>query len=225
VPEPVRRIVRAGAVVRRPAGYWTPSVHALLNHLERAGFEDAPRAIGIEGDVEIVSFIEGATPRGAADRDSLVSVAELLRRYHDTVASFRPPGWAKWQPTSIPTTGFLVCHNDLCMSNVVFRNRRAVGIIDFDFAHPADPLWDLAMAAWHWLPLSGESNVEDWPRQLRLFVDGYGVARERRREVLFILVDLVRRMRDNRAHDQRAVFDQSLRALECHWDAMLAALD
>jgi hypothetical protein len=56
-------------------------------------------------------------------------------------------------------------------------------------------------------------------------VDGYGVARERRREVLFILVDLVRRMRDNRAHDERAVFDQSLRALECHWDSMLAALD
>jgi len=35
-------VVRVGDTVRRPVGSWTPAVHALLNHLHRAGFRGAP---------------------------------------------------------------------------------------------------------------------------------------------------------------------------------------
>src|SRR5262249_49783642 len=34
--------------VRRPAGPWTPAVHALLTHLHAAGFHGAPRPLGID---------------------------------------------------------------------------------------------------------------------------------------------------------------------------------
>ncbi|MFD0525301.1 hypothetical protein [Paractinoplanes durhamensis] len=34
--------VRAGNVVHKPAAPWTPSVHALLRHLEQAGVEGCP---------------------------------------------------------------------------------------------------------------------------------------------------------------------------------------
>jgi thiamine kinase-like enzyme len=161
----------------------------------------------------------------------LASVGGLLRRYHDAVVSFRPPTWAKWKSTSIPTTGALVCHNDLYPGNVVFRNGRAVGIIDFDLAHPADPLWDLAMAAWHWVPLSegslgGHIPTSEWPSRLRLFVDAYGVPPTQRKDVLRIAVDLNRRMRDKRAKNDEAtdVFDRSLDALDREWDALVDRL-
>jgi hypothetical protein len=36
-------VVRVGDTVRRPAGPWTPTVHALLGHLHAAGFRGAPR--------------------------------------------------------------------------------------------------------------------------------------------------------------------------------------
>jgi len=36
---------RRGDVVVRDAGHWTPSVHALLRHLEEAGFAAAPRLV------------------------------------------------------------------------------------------------------------------------------------------------------------------------------------
>ncbi|MHB8331231.1 MAG: hypothetical protein ACYDEA_03440, partial [Candidatus Dormibacteria bacterium] len=39
-------LVRVGDTVRRPAGPWSSSVDALLLHLERAGYEGAPRALG-----------------------------------------------------------------------------------------------------------------------------------------------------------------------------------
>jgi hypothetical protein len=35
-------VVRVGDTVRRPAGFWTPAVHALLKHLHEAGFRGAP---------------------------------------------------------------------------------------------------------------------------------------------------------------------------------------
>jgi Ser/Thr protein kinase RdoA (MazF antagonist) len=38
-----------------------------------------------------------------------------------------------------PSGGPIVCHNDVCMENVVFRNGAAIGPLDFDFAAPGRP--------------------------------------------------------------------------------------
>ncbi|MFD0478570.1 phosphotransferase [Nonomuraea thailandensis] len=38
---------RVGGTVRRPVRDWTASVHELLRHLEREGFEGAPRVLGV----------------------------------------------------------------------------------------------------------------------------------------------------------------------------------
>ena len=40
--------VRVGNTVRRAAGWWTLAVHALLRHLEQAGFDGAPRVLGFD---------------------------------------------------------------------------------------------------------------------------------------------------------------------------------
>src|ERR1700750_1023228 len=39
-------VVRVGDTVRKPAGFWTPAVDALLTHVRRAGFAGAPRPLG-----------------------------------------------------------------------------------------------------------------------------------------------------------------------------------
>jgi Ser/Thr protein kinase RdoA (MazF antagonist) len=52
-----------------------------------------------------------------------------------------------------PRGGALVCHNDVCPENVVFRDDQAIAILDFDFAAPGRRVWDLTMAARTWIPL------------------------------------------------------------------------
>jgi hypothetical protein len=47
-----------GDVVRRPVGPWTPAVHALLVHLERAGFTGSPHAVSADGE-DVVTYIPG----------------------------------------------------------------------------------------------------------------------------------------------------------------------
>src|SRR4051812_30865090 len=85
---------RVGHTVRRP---WRPTsraANALLEHLARAGFDGAPRFLGVDDrGREMLSFIPGEAaieplPAWALTDEALVSVAALLRRFHDAVASF-----------------------------------------------------------------------------------------------------------------------------------------
>jgi hypothetical protein len=77
--------VRVGDTVRRHAGPWTPSVHALLRHLEGTGFDRAPRAPGFdERGREVLSFLPATRwelpDRGRAGRTATTRYAS--RRIH-----------------------------------------------------------------------------------------------------------------------------------------------
>jgi hypothetical protein len=77
---------RRGTTIRRSTGPWTPSVHRLLRHLEAAGFQGAPRVLGLdEQGREILSYLEGEvpvypTPPELWSEEVLEEVARLLRR-------------------------------------------------------------------------------------------------------------------------------------------------
>ncbi len=56
-------VVRVGDTVRRPLKATSSAVHALLRHLEAAGFDAAPRVLGIdELGREVLSFVPGEAP-------------------------------------------------------------------------------------------------------------------------------------------------------------------
>ena len=189
------RVVRVGGTVRRPQRPTSPSVHALLRHLEHSGFDGAPRYLGDDArGREVLSYVAGdvpvqPTPAWARTDSALVSVATLLRRYHEAVADFDPSPhrWA----TSVPDgyRGTLVSHNDPNLDNVVFRDGVAVALIDFDLASPGRVEWDLAAAARLWVPLedprdSSTVSAERIPERLRLFADAYGLVGEQRRDMV-----------------------------------------
>jgi Ser/Thr protein kinase RdoA (MazF antagonist) len=75
-------------------------------------------------------------------------VGRLLRRPHDAGAAVAVDESADW-PRSLadPEGGTMLCHNDVCPENVVFRDGRAAALIDFDLAAPGRAVWDVAMAA------------------------------------------------------------------------------
>ena len=89
-------------VVYRPCAPWTPSVHALLRHLESTGYRGSPRLVGTGVDGagrQQLRFVEGELVHPYAWSDAgIVEVARLLRELHEATADFSPPGDAGWMP-------------------------------------------------------------------------------------------------------------------------------
>jgi hypothetical protein len=194
------RVFRVGETVRRPQRPTGGATRALLDHLEQAGFDGAPRFLGVdEREREVLSYIPGAPalppyPEWAFTDETLVSVAQLLRRYHDAAESFDPSGYTWPHPLPVRFRRGLVTHNDPNLDNVIFDGGRAVALIDFDLASPGCAAWDLACTARLWVPLRdlsdlpGEVVDRDLDR-LALFADAYGASREQRAELADALVD------------------------------------
>ncbi len=180
------RVVRVGDTVRRPQRPTTPATRALLEHLADVGFPGAPRFLGVdERGREVLTYVAGTAitsphPAWALTDEALVSVAVLLRDYHDAVSGFDPSRQAWPAPPPAAFAGELVTHNDVNLDNVVFRDGRAAALIDFDLASPGSRVWDVACAARLWAPLRPDRHIDDVRRgraldRLRLFADTYGL--------------------------------------------------
>jgi Ser/Thr protein kinase RdoA (MazF antagonist) len=186
--------VRIGATVHRRAGPWTPAVHALLRHLEARGFDGVPRVLGVDGrGREVLTYIEGeagyfdasgTVPPHLWSEAVLLDAARLLRRYHDATEGFVPPPGANWQLVYPDTDRHeVICHNDFAPYNCIFRAGRLRAMIDFDTAGPGPRVWDVAYAAYRFVPLIADERCPalglrtppDRERRLRLFCDAYGL--------------------------------------------------
>lgn len=200
------QVTRAGGYVLRPRGPHSGSITAFLRSLRAAGFEGAPLPAGMGADGrERFVFIEGEVPlppypQWARSDEALESVAVLMLRFHRASALAGPSG-ARWSPElADPAGGSLVCHNDVCLENVVFRDGAAVALLDFDFAAPERPVYDLAQFARLCVPVDDEISAArlgwrpaDKPARLRLVADSYGLDATARRELVEIMADSIAR--------------------------------
>jgi len=196
-------VVRVGDTVRRGAGPWTPTIHALLTHLRASGFDQVPEPLGIdEQGREIISFLPGQVgtyplPDFVLSDETLESVARTLRAFHDATQGFAggPWQWPAHEPIEV------ICHNDFAPYNMLFEDGRLTGIIDWDLASPGPRVWDMGYAAYRFVPLTDPANpdvtnpgVAEQARRLRRFCDAYGKSIEPRavaETAITILRDLV----------------------------------
>lgn len=181
-------VLRHGDTVERPAPPHVALLHPHLRALRERGFHGVPVPLGVSasGHRERLSYVPGEVavspyPEWAWTDDTLRSVGALLRSMHDAAAGVpldRAAGWSSdlADPEGATASGALVCHNDACLENVVFRDGRAAALIDFDLAAPGRPVWDVAMAARYWAPMRGRPGL-DPAHRLRVLADGYGLAR------------------------------------------------
>lgn len=196
-------VVRVGDTVRRPASRYAPTIHRLLIHLSEAGFT-APRPLELDGEREVMTFIEGDVPippypSWAFADEALGGVGRLLRAYHEAVESFPLSDRAEWaDELTDPHGEDVICHNDVCLENVVFRGGEPVALLDFDYAAPGRKLWDLAMTARMWVPmrppgdpLPGQVDFDPF-RRFRVIVDAYGVPVKDHEELVDAVIETKR---------------------------------
>ncbi|KUM38544.1 hypothetical protein AR539_02955 [Arthrobacter sp. EPSL27] len=213
-------VVRVGGTIRRPHQPQSLAVAAFLDWLEDAGFDAAPRFLGRDPEGrDVLTFLPGRcagpVPEAwAQSEELLVSVAQLLRRLHTASAGFVPaahpfpprPGRQK----AADAAG-LVCHLDVTPQNVVVRDGRAAGLVDFDLAGPTTAFKDSFNTAMHWVPLRDPADAwAGWEgadpfRRLRIFADAYGWDEDERRRLPVFGVEAAAVSYERMQHNARAL--------------------
>lgn len=196
-------VVRVGDHVLRPTNPHTPTIHALLAHVRAQGFDGVSEVVGVERDGrERLVFIAGDVPVAPFPAWSqadpvLASTATLLRRFHDATVGFVAPVGSTWSDEMVdpaPLGATVICHNDVCPENVVYRDGTAIALLDFDFAAPGRRVHDVASMARMCVPVetdedaarTGRAGLDPFAR-LRVVADGYGLDAELRVELIDVL--------------------------------------
>ena len=197
-------VVRSGEDVLLPSNQHSGSIHAFLKRIRAGGFRGG------------VSSRWRSIPTVA----SVCDLCPGMFRFRRTRRGPRPTRrWHRWRCSfgdftdasvglsldgewsselADPDGGPVMCHNDVCLENVVFRDGHAVALLDFDFAAPGRREFDLAAFARMCVPIDDEVNASrlgwasnDKPVRLRVVCDAYGCDESGRAEVLACLSDSI----------------------------------
>jgi Phosphotransferase enzyme family len=186
-------VVLRDGVVHRPATECSDRIHDFLRLIRERGFDGVPRPLSVARGEERLQYIVGKVPLPpfpewwTADR-VLASTAALLRRFHDASDGVDFGDRSRWSTElADPSGGEVICHNDVCPENVVYRDGQAVALLDFDYAAPGRRVYDLAQLAKMCCPLDHPANAAfvglgelDPVARLRLIADAYGLGPDRR---------------------------------------------
>lgn len=182
-------ILRIGDRVHRTNQPWSPAVRGLLDHLETKAPGVAPESFGLDDEGrDVISFVEGEVghyPLTSSMRsnESLVELAQTIRRYHDATAELANRldlPWATVDPD--PERREVICHNDLAPYNTIYQDGTPRVIFDFDHAGPGSRVRDISLAVYRFVPLSTDARCPtfgwptppDRPERLTRFLDAYG---------------------------------------------------
>lgn len=183
----LRPVTIHGGVVTRPASAASRTVHSLLRHLRDKGLECVPEPVTLGAEVETLAEIEGASGGDGwyhqHTDEGLASAARLLRTVHDGGQGWVPPDDAVWGAPPVEGDDLVYCHGDPGPWNFVWRDQEAVGLIDWDYLHPAPRLDDVAYALLWFVPLRRDEFALEWHHfpevpdrrhRIRVFLDAYG---------------------------------------------------
>lgn len=202
-------VFRSKDKIYRPSGFWSDSVHKLLLHLKHEGFNDAPTSFGFDANGnEILSYVAGDVYNyplidNIASNQALSSASKLLRQYHDATVSFIASSSFKNTTWRLPSRepNEVICHGDFAPYNVALKDKQTVGIFDFDTAHPAPRIWDVAYAIYCWAPFKTNEynslgNLNEQVTRAKLFCDAYGLSEIERNILVKTMIDRVQTLVD-----------------------------
>nr|WP_086938491.1 aminoglycoside phosphotransferase family protein [Thaumasiovibrio occultus] len=235
--------------VTRPASESTATLHEFLRLLRLNHFNAAPMPIALDEEHETLSLVAGKTFDSVLDAEmgseqALISAARLLRQFHDASAKTLKylPAVQHWSlPVRQPVE--VICHGDFAPYNVALAGGEVKGVYDFDTAHPAPRVWDLAYALYCWCPFKTADgdrmgDIESQIARAVLFCQHYGAdaaQREALVETMIARLDaLISFMEEQAKHNPKfaqniadghhLAYQQDMAYLKAHRDKITTAL-
>jgi thiamine kinase-like enzyme len=216
------------------------TIHRLLCHVRDKGISWIPESIGIKNGKHILSFIDGVVPADTPDwlwnNELLQDVAIRLRQWHDATKDFKLEN-AKWLLDN-DEANEVICHSDFAPYNIVFKNHKFEGLIDFDVCSPGSRLWDISYTLYRFVPLLPESDFghnfetssiskEMKIKRITLFLDSYSrQEKQYRYNIPDVLVKVQKRLNaisewshnyGNNNHNQELILHSEMYKAHAKW--------
>lgn len=190
-------------IIYKPRRKWTESIHRYLKFLIDNGLGCVPQVLGFDSaENEMITFIHGECihPNPWND-EAIINVGKMLKELHSLSKSFIWSDKDIWQPWflhEMGSTNKIISHCDFAPWNTITSGSNIVGLIDWEFAGPVDPLIELARVCWLFIQLYdtdvgqkiGLPSLEKRSNQLSLLIDSYELEKTKRSDLLANIIDV-----------------------------------
>ncbi len=163
-----QKVVKVGNTVRKEPSENSELVRKVMTVLSNNNFQYSPKHLGIDQkEREIMTYIEGQQMNHTEITLGLMrQTLEVLKQFHDI---FSTSELSQDQETLL--------HTDYAPWNLIVKEGKLVGVIDFDKVTPGKRIYDVAYICWNLLDIgSKDSNFteEEIFKYLPILINAYG---------------------------------------------------
>ena len=137
-------------MVIRPLEKWSKNIHLLMDHFYNNGLPIS-KLIKIDQKYEYTEYINGEMihPNKWTD-EGLFEIGKLIKNLHDMAKKFEHNNNMDWKQWYLRELGKpeICSHGDIAPWNIITKENKIIGLIDWECAGPIDPIIELARVCW-----------------------------------------------------------------------------
>jgi hypothetical protein len=163
-----RNVVKVGDTVRKEPAENCEFVRKVMTELTNNNFNYSPKYLGVDDKGrEIMTYVEGEQMNHTEiSLDLMKQTFGALRQFHDIFSKSELKGAEE-----------TLIHTDFAPWNLIVKDNKLVGVLDFDDVKPGRRISDVAYVCWTFLDIgSTDSNFteEEVYRYLQDLIKAYG---------------------------------------------------
>ena len=217
VLSPEKNVYKNGNMVIRPLEKWSKNIHLLMNHFYEYGIP-VPKLIKIDEKYEYTEYINGEMihPKKWTD-DGLYEIGKLLKKLHEAAKVFYSQHTLNWKTWYLRELGKpdICSHCDIAPWNIITKNNKIIGIVDWECAGPIDPMVELARVCWLFPQLHDDDigKMYDLPspekrgEQIKIILDAYKLSKNERKGFIEKIMEIVICETAHEAIDENVTFE------------------
>jgi thiamine kinase-like enzyme len=212
-----KNVYKKDNMVIRPLEKWSENIHLLMNHFYNNGLP-VPKIIKIDQEYEYTEYINGEMihPKKWTD-EGLFEIGKMVKKLHEIAKNFVQKKNMEWKPWYLRELGKpeICSHGDIAPWNIITKNNKPIGIVDWEYAGPIDTIIELARVCWLFPQLHDDDigKLYDLPppekrgEQIKIILDAYELNKNDRKGFIEKIMETIICETAHEAIDENITFD------------------
>lgn len=196
-----KNVFKKDNMVIKPLERWSSNIHSFLSFLYQNNLP-VQKLIKIDDKNEYFEYIEGEQIHPYRwTNESLNDIGDFIKRLHNIEKKFDYNEKMEWKPWYLREIGTpnIISHGDIAPWNVITKDGKLIGLIDWEYTGPIDPLIELARICWLFPQLHDDDIGKKYNlpspkirgKQVKIILDAYGLEKEKRRDFIEKIMEVI----------------------------------